>query len=77
MVVGGLVVGGLVVGGLTVVGVPVVGATVEVNCQLQVPDSSPTAAMPNLFSLMSLALSSVAVPVMIPYLEVHIYEYTL
>jgi len=76
VVVGTSVVVGIsvVVGTSVVVGISVVvgtcvvvagGLTVEENCQSQVPCSSPTAAMPNLFSLITLALSSVAVPVII------------
>merc|ERR1719266_2009829 len=55
---------GAVVG--AVVGAPVVGAAVDEKLQSQVPDSSPTAAIANLFSLITLALSSVALPVIIP-----------
>ena len=48
VVVGTSVVPGLSVGESVVVGFPVVGAAVEENFQSQVPDSSPTAAIPNL-----------------------------
>jgi len=69
-VVGAAVVGAAVVGaavvGAAVVGAPVVGAAVDEKFQSQVPDSSPTAAIANLFSLKTLALSSGALPVIIP-----------
>ena len=59
--------GTLVVGALVgaLVGATV-GAAVEEKFQSQVPDSSPTAAIPNLFSLITLALSSVAEPEITP-----------
>merc|ERR1719239_1862641 len=51
--------------GATVVGATVVGASVEKD-QSQVPVSSPSAAMPNLFSLITRALSSSSLPVVWP-----------
>ena len=59
--VGATVVGAAVVGA-AVVGAAVVGASVEKD-QSQVPDSSPSAAIPNLFSLITRALSSSSLPV--------------
>lgn len=59
----------IVLPGILVVGALVgatVGAAVEEKFQSQVPDSSPTAAIPNLFSLITLALSSVAEPEITP-----------
>ena len=63
-VVGATVVGATVVGA-TVVGATVVGASVEKD-QSQVPVSSPSAAIPNLFSLITRALSSSSLPVVWP-----------
>merc|ERR1719239_1675772 len=62
--VGATVVGATVVGA-TVVGATVVGASVEKD-QSQVPVSSPRAAIPNLFSLITRALSSSSLPVVWP-----------
>merc|ERR1719239_1397571 len=54
-----------VVGVKAVVGATVVGASVEKD-QSQVPVSSPRAAIPNLFSLITRALSSSSLPVVWP-----------
>jgi len=56
---------GATVVGATVVGATVVGASVEKD-QSQVPVSSPSAAIPNLFSLITRALSSSSLPVVWP-----------
>merc|ERR1719239_189071 len=56
---------GATVVGATVVGATVVGASVEKD-QSQVPVSSPSAAIPNLFSLITRALSSRSLPVVWP-----------
>merc|ERR1719233_842514 len=51
---------------MVVVVVVVVAGVVVVVCDAHVPDSSPTAAKPNLFSLITLAVSSISDPVAAP-----------